>query len=114
MIGTAEALAMGTALGMDAKVLTKIMSVSTARCHSVDTYNPVPGVLDTAPASRNYERGFATELMHKDVGLALDAAQSVGVKTDLGKHSYDIYGELMKQGLSKKDFGVIYDVLKKK
>ena len=114
MIGTAEALAMGIALGMDAKTLTNIMAVSTARCHCVDAYNPVPGVLPNSPASRNYDRGFATELMHKDVGLALDAAKSVGVKTELGKHSYDIYGELMKQGLNKKDFGVIYDVLKAK
>lgn len=28
-----------------------------------DTYNPVPGVMDGVPASRNYDGGFATKLM---------------------------------------------------
>lgn len=28
-----------------------------------DTYNPVPGVMDGVPASRNYEGGFAAKLM---------------------------------------------------
>ena len=79
MIGSCEAMAIGGALGMDPAVLTKIMAVSTGRCHSIDTYNPVPGVLPNAPSSRDYERGFAVELMHKDVGLALDVAAAVGV-----------------------------------
>lgn len=71
MIGTSEALAIGTSLGMDAKALTSIMAVSTARCWSVDTYNPVPGVMPNVPSSRNYDQGFACELMSKDIGLAL-------------------------------------------
>ena len=45
MIGISESLALGKALGMDQKILSNIMSVSTGRCWSVDTYNPVPGVL---------------------------------------------------------------------
>ena len=84
MIGTSEALALGGALGMDQKILTSIMAVSTGRCHSVDAYNPVPGVLPNVPSSRNYERGFAVDLMLKDVKLALDAANSVKVKSQLG------------------------------
>lgn len=28
-----------------------------------DTYNPVPGVMDGVPSSRNYDGGFATKLM---------------------------------------------------
>ncbi len=52
MIGVSEALAMGGKLGMDGKVLSDIMKVSTSRCWSVDTYNPVPGVIEGVPASR--------------------------------------------------------------
>lgn len=45
MIGVSEALALGRRLGIDDKVLSNIMGVSSARCWSIDTYNPVPGVM---------------------------------------------------------------------
>ena len=75
MIGISESLALGKALGMDLKILSNIMSVSTGRCWSVDTYNPVPGVLENVPSSRDYDGGFACDLMLKDIGLALEAAK---------------------------------------
>jgi len=31
--------------------------------HDSDAYNPVPGVMEGVPSSRNYEGGFATKLM---------------------------------------------------
>ena len=113
MIGISEALALGAKLGMDSKILTNIMKVSSSRCWSVDTYNPVPGVMDNVPASRDYERGFACELMLKDIKLALGAAQEVLCKTQLGDKSKEIYEGLVKGGSGKKDFGVIYDAILK-
>jgi 3-hydroxyisobutyrate dehydrogenase len=113
MIGISEALALGAKLGMDSKILTNIMKVSSSRCWSVDTYNPVPGVMENVPASRDYERGFACELMLKDVKLALGVAAEVHCKTELGEKSKEVYEGLVKAGLAKKDFGVIYDVILK-
>ena len=52
MIGVAEAMALGVALGMDAKTLAGVINTSSGRCWSSDTYNPFPGVLDNVPASR--------------------------------------------------------------
>lgn len=66
---------------MDLNVLTNIMKVSTARCWSIDTYNPVPGVMQGVPASRDYEGGFGCALMLKDLGLALEAAEQAGSTT---------------------------------
>ena len=51
MIGVAEAMALGVALGMDAKTLAGVINTSSGRCWSSDTYNPFPGVLDNVPAS---------------------------------------------------------------
>jgi len=52
MVGTCEALALGKKMGVDPKVLSEIFSVSTSRCWSVDTYNPVPHVMgNTLPAA---------------------------------------------------------------
>jgi 3-hydroxyisobutyrate dehydrogenase len=68
---------------MDEKILTNIMKVSSSRCWSVDTYNPVPGVLENVPASRDYEGGFASDLMLKDLKLAVEMAKGHS-KVELG------------------------------
>ena len=87
------------------------MKVSSSRCWSIDTYNPVPGVMENVPASRNYDGGFACDLMLKDLGLATGVAREVGVKTELGDKSQEIYQKLSAAGFGRKDFGVIYDIL---
>lgn len=81
MISVAEALALGKNMGMNPNTLSSIMSVSSSRCWSVDTYNPAPGVIPTTPSSKNYEGGFAVELMLKDLGIAIDAAKKSGTNT---------------------------------
>jgi 3-hydroxyisobutyrate dehydrogenase len=70
LIGVSEALAIGKRLGMDDTALAKVMSVSSSRCWSIDTYNPIPGYSPKAPAGNNYDGGFACELMLKDLKLA--------------------------------------------
>ena len=85
MRAVAEGLALGEKLGMDPKKLSDIMSVSTGRCWSVDTYNPRPGVLEGVPASRDYEGGFGVSLIKKDLGLARESAEQVGVKLDFAR-----------------------------
>jgi len=67
MAGVAEAMALGESLGIDPKVLGGIMNTSTGRCWSSDTYNPYPGLIETAPSSRGYTGGFGTDLMLKDL-----------------------------------------------
>jgi hypothetical protein len=42
MAGVSEALALGSALGLDPKALSQVMSGSSARCWSLDSYSPVP------------------------------------------------------------------------
>ncbi len=54
MIALSEGLSLGEKLGIDPKVLSSVISVSTGRSWCVDTMNPRPGVLENVPASRNY------------------------------------------------------------
>lgn len=42
MIAVSEALTLGKKLGLDPKLLTQIMKVSSSNCWSVDIYNPAP------------------------------------------------------------------------
>jgi 3-hydroxyisobutyrate dehydrogenase len=58
MTGLSESLALGVKMGIDPKILSEVMCVSSSRCWSLDTYNPIPDVLPTAPSSRNYENGL--------------------------------------------------------
>ena len=58
MIATAEGISLGEKLGIDPKVLSSILGVSTARSWCVDTYNPRPGVMENVPAARDYNGGF--------------------------------------------------------
>lgn len=52
-------------LGLDSKLLAKILNMSSGRCWSSDTYNPVPGVMEGVPSGNNYQGGFGTQLMAK-------------------------------------------------
>jgi 3-hydroxyisobutyrate dehydrogenase len=111
MIGTAEAMNLGVRLGMDRSKLASVLNTSSGRCWSSEVYNPAPGVLPNVPSSKDYEGGFGTALMNKDVGLALDAARSVGAPVPLGSASSAVYETLCANGLGKKDFSVVYRFL---
>lgn len=52
-------------MGMDKKLLANILSTSTGRCWSLDTYNPCPGVFEGIPSSNDYKGGFGSALMLK-------------------------------------------------
>lgn len=92
MAGTAEALALGVANGLDPKVLSEIMVKSSGRNWSLELYNPWPGVQDHAPASRGYQGGFGSSLMLKDLGLAAEASIASGSPIPLGELARNLYG----------------------
>ncbi|XP_014488300.1 PREDICTED: 3-hydroxyisobutyrate dehydrogenase, mitochondrial [Dinoponera quadriceps] len=112
MIGTAEAFNLGQKLGLDAKLLADIVNSSSGRCWSSDLYNPVPGILPDVPSSKNYEGGFDTTLMAKDLGLAQSAATRTQTPIPLGSLAHQIYRTVIAQGFSNKDFSVVYQFLK--
>jgi len=107
MIGTAEAMNLGVSLGMDPKVLAGIINTSSGRCWSSDTYNPYPGVLDSAPASRGYSGGFGSDLMLKDLGLATEAAKQARQPVMLGALAQQLYQTFSSQGNGELDFSAI-------
>ncbi len=107
MIGTAEALALGVANGLDPKVLSGIIAKSSGRNWATEVYNPWPGVMENVPAARGYAGGFGTDLMLKDLGLAAEAAAASGANTQLGAVARDMYRRHSAQGSGKLDFSSI-------
>jgi 3-hydroxyisobutyrate dehydrogenase len=110
MIGVCEAMSLGSALGIDAKVLSDIINTSSGRCWSSDTYNPVPGIMANVPAARDYQGGFATRLMLKDLGLATEAARRAGQGVMLGAVAQQLYQLAQQQGLGELDFSAIFNL----
>ena len=107
MIGTCEALEMGARNGLDPKVLSEIMLASSGRNWSLEVYNPYPGVMPTAPASKDYQPGFMVDLMVKDLGLAMEIAQQCGIDNAMGKMAIELYGQHQQAGNGQRDFSSI-------
>ena len=113
MVGVSEAMALGDALGIDTGVLAGIINSSTGRCWSSDTYNPWPGVIETAPASRGYTGGFGAELMLKDLGLATEAARQAHQPVVLGAVAQQLYQAMSLRGEGGQDFSAIVNSYRK-
>ncbi|HEY0288938.1 MAG TPA: 3-hydroxyisobutyrate dehydrogenase [Pseudomonas sp.] len=114
MIGVAEAMALGNSLGIDTHVLAGVINSSTGRCWSSEIYNPWPGIVETAPASRGYTGGFGAELMLKDLGLATEAAKVAHQPVILGAIAQQLYQAMSLRGDGGKDFSAIVEGYLKK
>lgn len=111
MAVTGEAIALGVAHGLDAKVLSQMMAVSTSRSWATEVCNPWPGVLENAPAGRGYTGGFGNDLMLKDLGLAAEAAMGVGSPIPLGELARNLYALNSKAGNGGLDFSSVVKLM---
>jgi 3-hydroxyisobutyrate dehydrogenase len=111
MAVTGEAIALGVAHGLDAKVLSQMMAVSTSRSWATEVCNPWPGVLENAPASRGYGGGFGSDLMLKDLGLAVEAAMGVGATIPLGELARNLYALNRQAGRGGLDFSSVVQLV---
>ena len=108
MIGVSEAFNLGRALGLDDQTFYDVAANASGQCWSLTSYCPVPGPVPASPANNDYQPGFATALMHKDLGLAMEAVASAGANTPLGHLAADIYSTMNDDGHGGVDFsGVI-------
>ncbi|MFO1069883.1 MAG: 3-hydroxyisobutyrate dehydrogenase [Geminicoccaceae bacterium] len=111
MLSVCEAMALARRLGLSAEKLFEISSRSSGQCWSLTSYCPVPGPVPASPANRDYRPGFTAAMMRKDLRLAQQAAQSVGIATPLGAEAYQLYAlfaEGAKEGL---DFSAIIKMI---
>ena len=107
MCGTAETIAMGVNNGLDPEILSEIMKNSSGGNWSLEKYNPFPGVMKEAPASKNYSGGFLNSLMLKDLNLTEELANQSNSNTPMGRLARDLYEELNNQGFEGLDFSSI-------
>lgn len=114
MSGTCEALNLGIDHGLDPKVLSNIMMQSSGRNWALELYNPCPGVMESSPASHQYQPGFMSKLMLKDLGLGLDAALQTHSSVPMGSLARNLYAFHNANGNEELDFSSLFEFYQKK
>jgi len=111
-----EAMLLGQKLGLDPAVLAGVINSSTGACWSCSVNNPVVGALSdkAPPCTRDYEGGFATALMLKDMGLATEIADTFSSPMPLGEAAEKIYADVIEEApeYANKDFSSVYQYLR--
>ncbi|HEY5097848.1 MAG TPA: NAD(P)-dependent oxidoreductase [Acidimicrobiales bacterium] len=111
MLATAEAAALAVTSGVDMAKLYEVLVHSTGDCVAVRTRLPVPGVVPDSPASNGWKPGFMTDLMAKDLDLALAYSASAGVPLDTTVVARDALRAATEAGYGREDFSAVAKVV---
>ena len=111
MIATCEAFVMAKKLGLDPQTFFDISSKASGQSWSMTSYCPLPGVGPQSPADNDYQGGFATNLMLKDLLLAMEAAKQAGALVPMGARAAELYQEFADLGQGNVDFSGIVRML---
>lgn len=111
MVAVAEAFNIGVRCGLDPQVMYQVISKSSGDCWPLRTRLPYPGVLPASPANEDFAPGFMTDLMHKDMGLVLEAARAVDAPAPLGGLVEQLYRAARAQGHGRRDFSAVARVI---
>ena len=112
MIGVSEAFNLGRALGLEDQTFFDIAANASGQCWSLTSYCPAPGPVPNAPSNKGYKPGFATDLMLKDLRLALDAIDKTGAHSPLGRQAEALYAAMADAGHGGQDFSAVIKYLK--
>ena len=111
-VAVSEAFRIAEGFGIDHKILTEVISKSSGNTWVMGAAHPVPGMMPQAPSSRDYEPGFMTDLMAKDLGLAVNAARELRIPVLVSPAAQQALRLASSHGLGRKDFTAIYQFLK--
>ena len=111
MVATAEAAALARRSGVDMAKLLEVLVHSTGDCTAVRTRLPVPGVIPESPASNGWKPGFMTDLMAKDLDLALAYGARAGVPLTTTATARQALTAASTAGYGREDFSAVAKVI---
>ena len=100
---TAEALTLAQKIGLDLDVFKEVNAGTTAN-NGQFHINFLSKVL-----KNDIEPGFTIDLAHKDIGLAIETANSFRVGLPVGSAVQAVYGQARSGKFAKKDFSALLD-----
>jgi 3-hydroxyisobutyrate dehydrogenase len=111
MTATAEATALAASAGVDMSKLLEVLTHATGDCVAVRTRLPVPGVIAESPASTHWKPGFMTDLMAKDLDLALAFGAASGVPLATTATARQLLTAASSAGYGREDFSAVAKVV---
>jgi 3-hydroxyisobutyrate dehydrogenase len=111
MTATAEATALAVKSGVDMHKLFEVLTHATGDCTAVRTRLPVAGVVPDSPASHDWEPGFMTDLMVKDLDLALAYAAAARVPMATTATARQMLTAAQDAGYGREDFSAVAKVV---
>jgi 3-hydroxyisobutyrate dehydrogenase len=111
-VAVSEAFRIAEGFGVDMKILTEVISKSSGNTWVMEHMHPVPGLVAKAASSRGYAPGFMTDLMAKDLGLAVNAARELRVPVVVAPAAQQVLRLASSHGLGRKDFSAVYEFLR--
>jgi 3-hydroxyisobutyrate dehydrogenase len=112
MVATAEATTMAAKAGIDLSLMHEVLVASTGDCTAVRTRIPFEGVLPDSPASNDWQPGFMTDLMAKDIDLALAYAARSGVPALSAGVARQVLTSASVAGYGREDFSALGKVIR--
>ena len=97
----AEALALVTGAGLEGQKLVEVMQSSMARSGVLDVKAPVM-------LNADYKPSFPLRLMHKDLSLALDLGNQLGVPLPAAAAAREIYNSVKGSSKDDLDYAAVY------
>jgi 3-hydroxyisobutyrate dehydrogenase len=111
-VAVSEAFRIAQGFGVDPKVVTEVISKSSGNTWVMERAHPVPGLVARAASTNDYKPGFMTDLMCKDVGLAVEAARALRIPVFVASAAQQVYRLASSHGLGRRDFTSVYSFLK--
>ncbi|BDZ54670.1 hypothetical protein GCM10025870_17430 [Agromyces marinus] len=102
-----EGARLADALGLDPVVFHDLATVSSGDSWPLRTWYPVPGVVETSPANRNFEATFTTRLAEKDLSYALAAGEEAGLDLAVGRLAMERFARLIDDGYGDRDCSLV-------
>ena len=112
MIGLSEAFTLADKLGLAPDKLFDISSKSSGSCWAMLNHLPVPGIVETSAANRDFQPGFSAAMMHKDLKLSQEAAAQAGAATPLGAAAASLYTLFVNSGHAGLDYSAIIKMIR--
>ena len=102
---TAEALVLGVKAGADVETMTRIIGISTGASWQLANQFPLRAF------NGSFQPGFMTDLLHKDLGLALDMAAENQTPVTMTALSRQLYDMARAAGYGRDDYTSLLKVL---
>jgi 3-hydroxyisobutyrate dehydrogenase len=112
MLATAEATVMAERSGVDLARLHEVLIHATADCVAVRTRLPAAGVVPDSPASNGWAPGFMTDLMAKDLDLAIGYAAAQRTPVWTSGLVRQVLGAASQAGYGREDFSALAKIVR--